>query len=208
MFELYAEKNQLCVRRRESVTSGSVNVYTAAFSFSEDWEGLTKTAVFRAGERTVSVLLDDTAEASVPWEVLAVPGLRLFAGVYGARGEETALPTVWADLGYIQTGAAPGEGAQPPTPDLWQQELAKKADGLSLDGRRLKLLSGEKELSQVELPPSGGGEGETSDHRTLSNRDAENQHPIKSVDGLEAELRRIPAPVEPMTNLELEELLK
>lgn len=206
MFELYAEKNQLCVRRRESVTSGSVNVYTAAFSFSEDWEGLTKTAVFRAGERTVSVLLDDTAEASVPWEVLAVPGLRLFAGVYGARGEETALPTVWADLGYIQTGAAPGEGAQPPTPDLWQQELAKKADGLSLDGRRLKLLSGEKELSKVELPSSGGGG--TTDHRDLTNRDAENQHPIGAIEDLEEELKRIPAPVEPLTNEELEAILK
>lgn len=206
MFELYTEKNQLCVRQRESVTSGSVNVYGVRFTFSEDWDGLTKTAVFRAGERTVSVLLDAAGETVVPWEVLAVPGLRLLAGVYGARGEETALPTVWADLGYIQTGAAPGEGAQPPTPDLWQQELAKKADGLELDGLDLRLLSGEKELSKVELPSSGGGG--TTDHRDLTNRDAENQHPIGAIEDLEEELKRIPAPVEPLTNEELEAILK
>lgn len=208
MFELYAEKNQLCVRRREPVTSGSVNVYEAAFAFSEDWSGLTKTAVFRAGERIVSVLLDDTGEAVIPWEVLASPGLQLLAGVYGARGSEVALPTIWADLGYVCAGAAPGENTAPPTPDLWRQELAKKADGLALDGLNLKLLSGEETLSELELPLPGGGEGGTTDHRDLSHRDAENQHPIKSIDGLEAELKRIPAPVEPLTNLELEELLK
>lgn len=185
MFELYAEKNQLCVRQRESVTSGSVNVYDARFEFSADWEGLTKTAVFRAGGESVSMALDATGETVVPWEVLTTPGRRLEAGVYGARGAEVVLPTVWADLGYIQTGAAPGEGARPPTPDIWEQELEKKGDRLELDGLDLRLLSGEKELSKVELPPPGGGEGGTTDHRYLSNRDAEGQHPIEAISGLD-----------------------
>lgn len=208
MFLLFAEKNQLCVQEREPVTSGSVNVYDVRFAFSEDWADLEKTAVFRAGEKSASVLLDDTGGTVVPWEVLTTPGLRLEAGVYGIRGEEVVLPTVWADLGYIQTGAAPGEGARPPTPNLWQQELERKADGLDLDGLNLKLLSGEKTISEVELPPPGGGEGGTADHRFLSNRDAEKQHPMKSIDGLEEELKRIPAPLEPLTNEDLEELLK
>lgn len=208
MFELYAEKNQLCVKRREPVTSGSVNIYDIRFAFSEDWAGLTKTAVFRAGEKTASVLLGDTGETVVPWEVLTVPGKRLEAGVYGTRGNEVVLPTVWADLVYIQAGAAPGDGARPPTPDLWKQELAKKGDGLELDGLNLKLLSGEKTLSEVELPPPGGGEGGTTDHRYLTHRDEEGQHPIKSIEGLEEEIKRIPAPVEPLTNEDLEAILK
>lgn len=185
MFELYASKNQLCVRRREPVTSGSVNVYDVLFAFSADWKGLEKTAVFRAGEKAVSVLLDDAGETAVPWEVLTTPGRRLEAGVYGTQGAEVVLPTVWTDLGYIQTGAAPGEGTRPPTPDLWKQELAKKADGLALDALKLKLLSGEKTLSEVELPPPGGGEGGTTDHRYLINRDAEGQHPIEAISGLD-----------------------
>lgn len=208
MFKLQAKKTELFLLEREPVTSGSVNVYEAAFEFSEDWAGLEKTAVFRAGSgKPVSVLLGPEGTCAVPWEVLQKPGVRLEAGVYGKRGTELVLPTVWADLGYIHTGAAPGDEARPPTPDLWQQELAKKADGLALDGLDLKLLSGEKELSKVELPPPGGGEGGTTDHRFLANRDAENQHPMKSIDGLEEELKRIPAPVEPLTNEELEEIL-
>lgn len=185
MFRLYAEKNQLCVRQREPITSGSVNVYDVLFEFSADWEGLEKTAVFRADGKAVSVLLDDTGKAAIPWEAMTTPGVRLEAGVYGESGGEIVLPTVWADLGYIQTGAALGDDARPPTPDLWQQELAKKADGLALDGLDLKLLSGGKTLSEVELPPPGGGEGGTTDHRYLTNRDAENQHPIEAISGLE-----------------------
>lgn len=204
MFELYAEKNQLRVGQREAVTSGSVNVYPVRFSFSEDWENLTKTAVFRAGEKTVSVALGDSGECSVPWEVLETPLLRLEAGVCGASGGEVVLPTVWADLGFILTGAAPGDDARPPAPDLWRQELAGKADGLGLEGLSLKLLSGEKTLSEVELPAPGGA----ADHRALTHRDAEKQHPIPAIDGLEEELKRIPAPVEPLTNEDLEEILK
>lgn len=208
MFELYAEKNQLTVRRREPVTSGSVNVYPVRLQFSEDWDGLGKTAVFRAGDKTVSMALGESGECTIPWEALTVPRLRLEAGVYGTRGGEVVLPTVWADLGWIETGAAPGKDARPPTPDLWRQELDKKGDKLDLDGLRLRLMSGDRPLSEVELPPPGGGEGGTTDHRYLTNRDAENQHPIRSIDGLERELKRIPPPAEPLTNLELEEMLK
>lgn len=155
MFLLYASKNRLTVRKGELTTSGSVNVYDIRFGFSDDWAGLTKTAVFRAGQKTVSVLLDDVG-CSVPWEVLAVPGLHLEAGVYGIKGEEIVLPTVWVDLGAIETGVVPGDDASPPTPELWKQELAKKGDRLDYteDGK-LGLWSGDTPLSAV--PVSGGG---------------------------------------------------
>ncbi len=156
MFELYAEKNDLCVQHLERVTSGSVNVYEAAFEFSEDWAGLEKTAVFRAGEKSASVLLGDTGACVVPWEVLTTPGVRLEAGVYGTRAGTVVLPTVWADLGYIHTGAAPGDEARPPTPDLWEQELARKGDRLGYtEAGELGLYAGEKLLGSV--PVSGGG---------------------------------------------------
>lgn len=159
MFELYAEKNRLCVRQRELVTGGSVNVYEAVFEFSEDWAGLEKTAVFRARSgKSVSILLGPEGTCVVPWEVLQKPGVRLEAGVYGTRGGTTVLPTVWADLGYIHTGAAPGEGARPPTPDLWQQELARKGDKLDYtEAGELGLFSGDKLLSAVPVTGGGGG---------------------------------------------------
>lgn len=156
MFELYAAKNQLCVRQKEPVTSGSVNVYDVRFSFSDDWAGLVRTAVFRAGGKTASVLLGETGECSIPWEVLKKPGLRLEAGIYGTRGGEVVLPTIWADMAFISAGAAPGDEARPPTPELWEQELAKKGDTLGYtDSGELGLYAGDKLLSSV--PVSGGG---------------------------------------------------
>ncbi|NBI84201.1 hypothetical protein D3Z48_19495 [Clostridiaceae bacterium] len=49
MTRLYADKNRLAVRKTETLTSGSVHVYAVQFSFSPDWDGMAKTAVFRAG---------------------------------------------------------------------------------------------------------------------------------------------------------------
>ena len=203
MFLICADKNQLYVRRREPVTSGSVNVYTVRFSFSKDWEGLERTAFFAAGTVCREVPLGGGGECAVPREVLERHGLRLRAGVRGDRNGETVLPTVWADLGMILEGASGKSGA---APEPWEEALAGKGDGLGYteDGK-LGLFSGDKLLSSVSI--QGGGES-VSDHRTLTGRDAERQHPISAIEGLEEELRRIPAPVEPMTNEELEEILK
>ena len=134
MFVLCADKNKLTVRQREPVTSGSVNVYDVRFEFSEDWEGLTRTAVFRSGSQSVSVLLDDSGACVIPWEVTDPDDRQkmLYAGVYGTRDGTVTLPTVWASLGVIQEGVSCcGAGSRPPTPDLWRQELDRKQDRLT-----------------------------------------------------------------------------
>lgn len=204
MFQLYANKTQLTVRAREPLTSGSVNTYIARFEFSPDWEGLTKTAVFKAGNEVRSVLLGTDGQCTIPWEVLSSHGRQLTAGICGTQGTDMVLPTVYANLGTILEGAAPGENARPPTPDLWEQELAGKADGMNLDGLTLRLLSGPETLAQVEFPPPGGGEGGTTDHRLLTGRDAANQHPAEAITGLAEALATIPRP---MTADELRKIL-
>jgi len=160
LLDLYADKTELTVRQRETVTSGSVNVYRARFEFSEDWEGLSRTAVFQAGAESRAVRLDETLECTVPWEVLRKPNVLLEVGVYGTRNDETVLPTVWASLGVIHEGAAPREEARPHTPGLWEQELARKGDGLRYEEETLFLLSGETVLSSVELPGRAGEKGD------------------------------------------------
>lgn len=157
MFILYADKNKMAVRKREPITSGSVNVYTARFEFSPDWQGLTRKAVFKAGKESRTVLLDESGQCVIPWEVLTSHGLLLMAGVFGTA-DETALPTTWASLGTILEGVpGDGEGSKPPTPDLWEQELARKGDTLAYDGLNLSLKSGDKTLSSVEIAGGGGG---------------------------------------------------
>lgn len=179
MFLLKADKNKLILFRREPLTSGSVNVNTVKFEFSADWEGLTRTAVFRNGAENRSILLDDTNQCEIPREVLSAAGQRVYAGVYGTSGQETVLPTIWTSLGVVLEGAAPGGELYPPTPDLWEQELGRKGDTLAYDGLNLSLKSGDKTLSSVEI--AGGG---ASDHRVLSGRDAADQHPINAITGL------------------------
>lgn len=86
IFELYADKVKLAVRRREPVTSGSAEVYHVHFQFSEDWDCLTRTAVSQGGGKTVSVLLDDSGQCSVPWEALAGQAVG-----FDGEGRETAV---------------------------------------------------------------------------------------------------------------------
>lgn len=157
MFLLRADKVKLSVREKEDITSGSVNVYQVRFEFSEDWNGLKKTAVFRSGLVSRSVRLNDDGETIIPWEVLESPGIYLHAGVYGEKNDNVVLPTVWVVLGMVLTGASPGESSKPPTPELWEQALSRKGDNLSLSGQTLNLRSGDRLLSSVDLP--GGEEG-------------------------------------------------
>lgn len=124
IFSLQASKNFLSVLSREMVTSGSVNVYLVQFAFSTDWDGLDKTAVFRAGDTKISVVLDATNQCQIPWEVLENRNRPLEAGVYGTKNGTVVLPTIWATLGTIKEGASPGENTQPPTPDVYSQILA------------------------------------------------------------------------------------
>lgn len=208
MFVLYADKNQLAVREKEPVTSGSVNVYPVRFEFSPDWDGLDRTAVFQAGCREQAVSLAGGA-CTIPSEVLSEPGYYLMAGVCGRSGETVVLPTVWANLGLISEGAVTGEAPGPaPPPEGWQEALDSKGDSLGYTySGELGLYSGDRLLSSVPIE-GGGGEGGTTDHRRLSHRDAAEQHPIASISGLKKELDRIPEPVEALTNTELEEMLK
>lgn len=160
MFILYADKTQLTIRHREPVTSGSINAYDIRFELSADWDGLERTAVFRAGGVSRSILLGLDGQCTVPWEVLEKQGMQLYAGVYGTRGTDLVLPTIWAGLGTILEGASPGQEAGPPTPELWEQALAAKGDNLAYTSAgELGLYSGKKLLPSVFVGGGGGMQG-------------------------------------------------
>lgn len=157
MIKLTASKSCLTASRQELLVEGAVNVNIVQFVFSSDWDGLTKTAVFQAGSNKYSVLLDESNEAPIPWEVLQNPRRTLYAGVYGTNGESLVLPTIWASLGTIQEGANPGQDTQPPTPSVYEQILAEigNLDNLATSAKD-SLVSAINELYY-----SGGGGGGT-----------------------------------------------
>lgn len=193
MFVLYADKTQLTVLKKEPVTSGSANICQVRFDFSPEWDGLTRTACFQSGGQAVSVLLDETGQCVIPREVIAPGdyGRHLFVGVYGSDISGAVLPTVWADCGLIRQGVQMGAMSRPPAPGPLDVVMRGKGDtlGYTPDGA-LGLYAGDRLLSAVPIHTDEPG---ASDHRELTNRDAEEQHTIGAITGLERELsKRLP----------------
>ena len=124
MIICHVSKAAITVAQSVLLTSGMVQAVQVRFCFSPEWEGLTRTAVFRAGQVSVSCLLDEQNCCTIPWECLQTAGTHLMVGVYGTRAQEVVLPTVECSLGLICTGAQPAENTpQEPTPTLVQQLL-------------------------------------------------------------------------------------
>ena len=155
MFRISVRKSVLDILQREIITSGSVNIYTASFTFDSAWEGLERIAVFQIGTDAVSICLGEENCCTIPWEVLQEPNYILRVGVYGTRGGEVVLPTIWGELGRIREGVHLGGSAQPPTPGLIDQILAKIGNLEELD-----TSSKESLVAAVnELYAGGGGGG-------------------------------------------------
>lgn len=110
------------------LTSGMVGV-PVSFTFNEAWEGLTKTAVFRAGRKSLDCVGIDNiqTETTVPWELMEKVGRVLFLGIYGCNADGTVvIPTVWAEVGRIRPGADPaGDESTDPSQPVWAQLAAE-----------------------------------------------------------------------------------
>lgn len=59
------------------------HIYTATFSFDENWDGFAKTVIFTTGEEHGVFILDETLSCPIPEEVI-VAG-RMYVGVYGVN---------------------------------------------------------------------------------------------------------------------------
>ena len=115
----------------ELLTAGMAKAVTVEFVFSDDWSGLTKTAVFSAGRTTVDVLESawDGNKVVVPNEILADAGPIARVGVYGANADGLILPTVWVTLGKVMPAAEPsGDTGADPTLPIWAQLQSQIGD--------------------------------------------------------------------------------
>lgn len=115
----------------ELLTAGMAKAVTVEFVFSDDWDGLTKTAVFSAGRTTVDVLESawDGNKVVVPHEILADAGPIARVGVYGANADGLILPTVWVTLGKVMPAADPsGDPGADPTLPIWAKLQSQIGD--------------------------------------------------------------------------------
>ena len=98
------------VVEQATLSSGMVGA-TVTFDFSgQNWAALRKIAVFQAGDvqRSVEQGAWSDSGCTIPWECLQKAGERLLVGVYGVNESGSiAIPTIYADCGWIQPGADP-----------------------------------------------------------------------------------------------------
>ena len=103
----------------ETLTSGMVGKQVR-LSFDDSWSGLSKTAVFCAGD-TTRVVIDPDETVAIPAEVLARPFLKLFVGVYGTDAEgAVVIPTILVEGPMIRYGADPIEDETAEKLPVWQ----------------------------------------------------------------------------------------
>ena len=120
MTRIKINNNSAEVVEEEFYTSGMVGA-KIAFQFSEEWNGLTKTAVFRTDHLQKDVI-NVTNVCTIPHECLEKAGERLVVGVYGTNGNDIVIPTIYVSLGRIKQGADPGGDVSiDPTLPVWAQ---------------------------------------------------------------------------------------
>ena len=143
---------------RPLLTAGMSNAEIVHFVFSEEWDGMTKTAVFTDGVITVDVLQAqwNGDEVAVPPDVTTTAGRRVRVGVYGTDGNGVALPTIWTEIGAVHAGADPsGDSSTKPVLPVWAQ-LQEQIGDLN----DLKTYSKDNLVAAInEARQSGGGGG-------------------------------------------------
>lgn len=113
--------NQRLYLEPPETAEGTREYLKAEFSFSEEWEGMTKTAFFRGAdwENHPKLLEDDTC--TVPAEALTAPG-RVWVSVSGTLGETVITTDIKSfSLPATLSGGTPSD----PEPTVWQQILDK-----------------------------------------------------------------------------------
>lgn len=159
------------------LTSGTVGL-PVEFTFDEQWDGLKKVAVFRAGEVKKTVDIPD-GETTVPWEVMDKPKVWLSTGVYGINEDGTVvIPTIWANVSVIRSGVdLEGDDPTDPEAPIWKtltesveeaidnankaaEELREAIENGEIDvGDIVKTVNGIEpdENGNVEIEVGGGG---------------------------------------------------
>lgn len=148
----------VCSERPDPITTGMVGL-RAEFIFSDDWDGLQKTAVCAGSGVTKDVLVVQD-EITVPHECLTDPASDLKIGLYGTNSTgNIVIPTVYAYCGRLFRGADPsGDTSTDYTLPIWAQIQAMIGDLSNLTTTaRDNLVAAINEAAK-----SGGGGGGTA----------------------------------------------
>lgn len=124
-FEINGDK--MTKKELTDANTGSAGYYKCQFDFkTDDWDGLSKFAVFIIDNNPIPVEITDE-ECDIPVQSINSVG-NTFVGVYGTNADANALKRISTNFEYIKVGqgAYSTENApEPPAPDLWEIYYAK-----------------------------------------------------------------------------------
>lgn len=127
---LIVNDQQIELAEPVTIVSGSENVYLCKFTFTEEWTGFEKTAVFLSRTDAREVYMSNN-QCTIPWEALEIDDIRrqeLKIGVYGVK-DDVRMPTVYTKPLSVHPGAETAEGGGTPTPTQWEEIMEMLADG-------------------------------------------------------------------------------
>jgi hypothetical protein len=193
VIHFYASVRSAHTKSDDAITTSSVGIPVTLILASE-FDGLAKTAVFKAGSVLVDIaLVGDATETEVPVDVLATSGKYLEMGIYAADGNGTiVIPTVWATVGMILPGTIPSGVDPSATTPSWVaqvQNIASQASEEASDA--LTIAQGVK--AQADAGDFDGTDGVsptvsvsdiTGGHRVVIT-DANGSHTFDVMDGVD-----------------------
>jgi len=157
-----------CTNSRKTIISDSVEVHSAVFTFSSEWDGYNKTATFtntKTGVSASSVLVLDETTCLIPWEpLLAIAdGGYLEVCLQGINGNSRKYTRMANGLIIQKSSQYCGTTQPDPSPTVYEQILTllgEKADNITYDNETnlLKLWSGTVELASVYIASGGGSD--------------------------------------------------
>lgn len=150
------------------IASHSKKVHSCSFTFSEEWQGMTKSATFKKNHITYDVLLDNDT-CTIPSEVLRSAGA-FEVGVYGSDGQKT----ITSNLVSVEVVAgSPTEGLESHvTPSMYEQIIDKinSIEKGDVDPEAVgEIVADYIETNKEELKGDSGSDGESAYQSAVAN---------------------------------------
>lgn len=200
MYWVNVNQNTVDVTGLDVIVRNNVNAVQVKFSFSEEWDNLTKIVVFRGSKKVVAVKPENDL-VTIPWECCKNIDDIIYVGAYGIDSNGTIVrPTTWARIGRIVDGVDVSGAASPKPSDSTFAEIIDAIGDLKddLDAMSDRVSAVSENLGDVENDLEI-----YSNHQNLNGLDEPDQHPVSAIIGLEGRL----TPVEYLTPDELKILL-
>ena len=163
--EVQVTRAAAIMRNLEPLTVGMSKAVPVKLTMSADWDGLSKTAIFKAGTTQIDVTDAEWVDATtvfVPPEVLTKAGSRVQFGLYGTDSDDAiVIPTIWVNLGKVQPAPDPsGDPTVDPTLPVWAQIQGQMVDDAEVvDGDLIITLHNGTELNAGYVIGPQGAQG-------------------------------------------------